>query len=134
MKAQQIQLVQDSFNLLSDETERVSALFYQRLFDINPSLRSLFSQDIAVQGAKFMRTLSMLVWGLHQSDRFTTLAHEVGQHHLAYGVRADYYQPVGEALLWALQQSLGEQFTPDVEDAWQAAYDLMSETMQSPPL
>jgi nitric oxide dioxygenase len=36
---------------------------------------------------------------------------------------------VGECLLWTLGQGLGEEFTVDVQDAWAAAYGVLSAAM-----
>jgi hemoglobin-like flavoprotein len=45
-------------------------------------------------------------------------------------VEDQHYETVGAALLWTLRQGLGEGFTADVEDAWKAAYAILSATMQ----
>jgi hemoglobin-like flavoprotein len=44
----------------------------------------------------------------------------------AYGVEAADYKPVGEALIWTLGKGLGDDFAPDVRDAWIAAYGALS--------
>jgi len=45
-------------------------------------------------------------------------------------VRTEHYATVGSALLWTLEQGLGEQFTPEVREAWTAAYGLLAQVMQ----
>jgi nitric oxide dioxygenase len=54
----------------------------------------------------------------------------LGRRHAGYGVKDEHYTAVATALLWALEQSLGARFTPDVRDAWSAAYGLLASTMQ----
>lgn len=49
--------------------------------------------------------------------------------HVAYGVRNEHYKPVGDALLWTLEQGLGPDFTPEVRDAWVEAYAILSGAM-----
>jgi nitric oxide dioxygenase len=44
-------------------------------------------------------------------------------------VRRDHYRPVGLALLWTLERSLGPQWTPDLAAAWTAAYTTLSDYM-----
>jgi hemoglobin-like flavoprotein len=46
-------------------------------------------------------------------------------------VKEEYYETVGEVLLWTLEQGLGKDFTPDVKEAWAEAYKLLSDTMKS---
>ena len=54
---------------------------------------------------------------------------ELARRHVGYGVTAAHYAPVGAALLWTLEQGLGEAFTDEVHDAWAAAYGLLSAAM-----
>jgi hemoglobin-like flavoprotein len=62
----QQELVRLTFSKLAVMPEVAAALFYERLFAANPSFRSLFSQDMRVQGVKLMTTLTLVVYNLHQ--------------------------------------------------------------------
>jgi hypothetical protein len=55
----------------------------------------------------------------------------LGRRHAGYGVKDEHYATVAAALLWTLEQGLGARFTPDVREAWSAAYGLLASTMQS---
>jgi hemoglobin-like flavoprotein len=46
------------------------------------------------------------------------------------GVADADYATFGDALAWALHRVLWSDFTPEVEEAWRAAYKLMAETMK----
>jgi hypothetical protein len=46
------------------------------------------------------------------------------------GVHEKHYVTVGTALLWTLSAGLGEKFTPEVREAWTAAYGLLADVMQ----
>ncbi len=59
------------------------------------------------------------------------MVQELGRRHHGYGVTADHYGPVGEALLWTLEQGLGEAFTPAVKAAWTKVYGVLAEVMQN---
>ena len=54
----------------------------------------------------------------------------LGARHVGYGVREEHYVTVGTALLWTLSAGLGEKFTPEVREAWTAAYGLLADVMQ----
>ena len=129
MDTQQVNLVQETFILLSNEAQSVAATFYQRLFEQSPSIRALFSTEPKMQQAKFMHTLSVIVWSLHRSEKFEPIVQELGRSHHAYHIQAEHYPLVRDALLWSFQQHLGEQFTPAVKQAWQAAYDFIAQAM-----
>jgi hemoglobin-like flavoprotein len=77
-----------------------------------------------------MTTLFFAVAGLNKPEQILPAVRQLGARHAGYGVQTHHYQTVGAALLWALAQGLGEGFTPEVEEAWTAAYTLLAQTMQ----
>ncbi len=68
--------------------------------------------------------------GLVIAKTLAPVVRQLGARHASYGVRTEHYATVGAALLWTLEQGLGAKFTPEVREAWAAAYDLLSEVMQ----
>ncbi|MBE2197773.1 MAG: hemin receptor [Anaerolinea sp.] len=130
MNQNQIQLVQDSFAQVKPIADIAADLFYDRLFILDPGLRPLFKSNLGEQKHNLMTTLSFAVAGLNKPERILPAVRQLGTRHGGYGVQAHHYQTVGAALLWTLAQGLGEQFTPDVEEAWTAVYTLLAQTMQ----
>jgi hemoglobin-like flavoprotein len=130
MNQTQIQLVQDSFERVKPIAGVAADLFYDRLFELDAGLRPLFKSDLGEQKHNLMTTLSFAVAGLNRPDTILPAVRQLGARHGGYGVEAHHYQTVGAALLWTLAQGLGEQFTPDVEEAWTAVYTLLAQTMQ----
>jgi hemoglobin-like flavoprotein len=130
MNHNQIQLVQESFEQVKPIANIAADLFYDRLFDLDPSLRQLFPSDMNEQKHHLMTTLTFAVSGLNKPDRIIPAVRQLGIRHIGYGVQAHHYQTVGAALLWTLAQGLGEGFTPEVEEAWTAVYTLLATTMQ----
>lgn len=126
MTPEQIAQVQQSFARVAPIADETAALFYSRLFKIAPELRPLFRSDVAQQGRKLMATLAIVVHGLTRLDAILPAASALAKRHVGYGVRADHYRPVGAALLWTLERSLGSQWTPDLASAWTAAYTTLS--------
>ena len=57
MTPQQIALVRDSFAKVVPIKEQAAALFYDRLFALDPSTRALFRGDMKSQGAKLMAAI-----------------------------------------------------------------------------
>lgn len=130
MKSEQITLVQNTFTLVEPIAEAAAGLFYNRLFELDPSLRRLFKSDIKEQGKKLMQALAFVVKGLSKPERIIPVVEDLGRRHVSYGVEGAHYDTVGAALLWTLEQGLGAAFTPEVEQAWAAAYGLLAEVMQ----
>jgi hemoglobin-like flavoprotein len=120
-------LVQNTFKQISAEQGRTTQLFYDRLFTVYPETRSLFKNNTSDQGFKFIQMLSMIINGLERQERFTPIINQNAQKHLAFGVQRGDYPKAGDALLWAIEQVLGDGFTPEVQEAWQAAYILITQ-------
>jgi len=130
MNPTQIALINRSFEQLTRAAEEVPATFYHRLFELDPALRPLFQHDIVLQGRKFMTMLAVVVRGLDALDRLLTDVENLGRRHVAYGVSDTHYETVEAALLWSIQDSLGDEWTPAIGEAWGAAYRLLADTMQ----
>jgi hemoglobin-like flavoprotein len=130
MDSAQIITLQQSFTLVESIADKVAALFYARLFELDPSLRQLFRSDLKSQGRKLMSSIKMVVIEIDNPDRISTAVHSLGKRHNGYGVQSAHYATFGEALLWALEQSLGEAYSPEVASAWISAYSLLSSLMQ----
>ncbi len=129
MTPEQIDLVQESFKKVVPIKEAAAEMFYARLFEMDPSLESLFKSDIKEQGRKLMAMLATAVGGLRDLDSIVPAVQDLGVRHAGYAVRPEHYKTVGDALLWTLGQGLSEAFTADVKAAWAAAYEVLSATM-----
>lgn len=124
-------LIRRTWAELVPKSDATAALFYQRLFVIDPPARRLFgSKDMRVQGNLFMQMLSIFVRSLDEVPEMTTAIEKCGRRHTGYGVLASDYDGVGRALLWAVEQVLGPTFTPEVRDAWTEGYRTLAGTMQ----
>lgn len=129
METRQIALVQETFKKVVPIKETAADLFYGRLFELEPSTRSLFTGDMKEQGAKLMAALGLVVAGLTSIDTIVPTIQELAVRHVGYGVENAHYNTVGEALIWTLEQGLGDAFTAEVKDAWLAAYTLLAGVM-----
>lgn len=131
MTSHQIELVRTSFAKLEPIVEEAAVLFYARLFELDPSLRPLFQTDIREQGHKLMDIIGFAVDGLDETEKLTPTLRELGARHVQYGVTAANYDIVGDALLWTLQKALKDEYTDEMNEAWAALYNFLSESMKS---
>ena len=123
-------LVQDTFATIVPIADDAAALFYRRLFEIDPSLRGMFPEDITAQRKKLVQTLAIIVKGLNQLEQVVPAVRDLGRRHAAYGVDDAQFDTVGQALLWTLEKGLGAAFTPDAREAWTAVYALLATNMK----
>jgi hemoglobin-like flavoprotein len=105
-------------------------MFYARLFVLDPSLRPLFKGDMAEQGRKLMTMIGTAIANLHRLDSIVPAVRDLGRRHGGYGVQPAHYNTVATALLWTLEQGLGDEFTPATRDAWVECYTVLARTMQ----
>lgn len=130
MTPEQIKRVQDSFAKVRPIAGTAADLFYGRLFEIAPQVRGLFPDDMTEQKQKLMAMLGIAVANLNHPETVVPALQDLGRTHIAYGTQAAHYAPVGEALLWTLEQALGPDFTPEVREAWVATYTLVADVMK----
>ena len=124
--AEQREIVRNTFGKIAMRS-RTAELFYNRLFALDPTLRSLFPDDMSEQYGKLMKTLGTLVASLDFQERVEAPMRHLGQRHLQYGAKREDYQTVGVALIYAVDTMLGDSYTPEVGTAWQTVYDMLAD-------
>jgi hemoglobin-like flavoprotein len=130
MTPRQIELVQTSWEKVVPIADQAAALFYNRLFELDPELKPMFKSDIKEQGRKLMQMITVAVRGLKDLGKLVPAVEDLGRRHVGYGVRKKDYETVGTALLWTLEKGLGESFTPEVKESWTVVYTVLATTMQ----
>ncbi len=131
MTPEQQTLVRDSFAKVAPIAPAAAAMFYDRLFTLDPSLRPLFKSDMDEQGRKLMTMIGTAVANLHRIRDIVPAVRDLGRRHAGYGVTDANYDTVGSALLWTLEQGLGPDFTPATKDAWATVYGVLAGEMKS---
>jgi hemoglobin-like flavoprotein len=131
MTPQQIELVKKTWVLVVPIADKAAELFYGRLFELEPSYRAMFKHDMTEQGKKLMKTINIAVEALDDVEPLVPTLKQMGADHAVYGVVDRDYNVVGAALLWTLEQGLGDAFTDEVRNAWAAVYEVLANTMKS---
>ena len=123
-------LVQETFGLITPIAPTAAFLFYQQLFDLDPTVRPMFKGDIGAQGKMLMQALALAVKYLDRPEALKPMLQDLGRRHAKYGVTDAHYDTVGAALIWTLERGLCDRFTADVREAWVAAYAVVATTMK----
>ena len=129
MTPDQVKLVQQSFAKVAPISEQAAELFYGRLFEVAPTVRAMFPDDMTEQRKKLMATLAVVVNGLTNLEAVLPAASALAKRHVGYGAEPAHYPVVGAALLWTLEKGLGDSWTPPVAAAWVDAYTTLSNFM-----
>lgn len=130
MTPEQVTLVTTSWEKVKPISDTAAELFYGKLFELDPSLKALFTGDMTEQGRKLMAMINTAVNSLKNVEAIVPAVQDLGRRHVGYGVTDAHYDTVAAALLWTLEQGLGDAFTNDVKQAWTDTYVLLATTMK----
>lgn len=131
MTPAQKSLVQSTWNQVVPLADAAAIIFYDRLFEIDPSTKPLFRQsDMPHQRKKLLQIIGTAVASLNRLDALVPVVEDLGRRHAGYGVKDEHYDSVGAALLWTLERGLGKAWTPQVAEAWTETYGLLSGVMR----
>ena len=129
MNTDQLKMVLDSLAVIQPLADPIAKSFYMHLFEIAPSSKKLFTGDMERQGSMLMTSLSLAVSGLSSIEDVMPSVQALGERHYSYGVKREYFQPALESFIWALEQHLGEKFTPELKNAWNDAFKTLTDAM-----
>jgi NAD(P)H-flavin reductase/hemoglobin-like flavoprotein len=122
-------LIKESFNLIEPHADRVASYFYARLFIENPTVREMFPPAMDQQRERFFGALVRIVQAADRPEFLDNFLEQLGRDHRKFGAKPVHYEAVGRALIAALKRHIGESWSPEVENAWVAAYSLAAQTM-----
>lgn len=126
-----IATIRADFASVAPDADGFAARFYERLFEIDPSLRPLFPADLTPQRKKLVQALAMVVAGLDRLDTMIGTISDLGRRHGGpggYGVEAHHYASVGEAILSTLEERVPA-FGDRNRAAWGVAYATLADVM-----
>jgi hemoglobin-like flavoprotein len=126
-----VKLVQTSFANLAPKGDEVARMFYAELFAAHPELRPMFAADIAPQAKRLTKMLTFVVKHVDRLPTILPAVQGLALRHRGYGVTEAHYAMVGTALIASVARGLGDDFTPQVRQAWIAVYTVLAGTMMA---
>ncbi|MFC3282062.1 NO-inducible flavohemoprotein [Litchfieldella rifensis] len=122
----QERLIAATAPLVADHLDAITQRFYPLMFRRYPDVRPLFNEAHQVDGGQ-PRALASAVLAYVQLRQDRARAREVlatvVSKHVSLGIRPDQYPIVGECLMAAIGEVLGEAVTPEIAAAWSALYE-----------
>ncbi|MDG1572273.1 adenylate/guanylate cyclase domain-containing protein [Robiginitalea sp. M366] len=123
--------LQASMNLMLEDEEAFAKIFYEKVFTLAPHVRNLFRNNMTDQGRLLTHMLGGIVYSLSRPEHLKRGLSKLGQSHVHYGVKDEYYPVVKQAMLETIDQVLGEAQSPQALTAWGTALDFVIEAMRS---
>jgi hemoglobin-like flavoprotein len=131
MDIDQVQLIRDSLIQVRPIADHIAESFYSHMFEIAPHLQKLFTGNMKTQGAMLMTSLELAVSSLDNMESILPSVQALGERHMSYGVKKEYYPYAKESFLWALEKHLKGEFSPTLKNAWSEAFDTLIEVMSN---
>jgi len=129
LDAAEIARIRAGFARVATNADGFVADFYARLFELAPTTRALFPDDLSAQRDKLKHMLVMLMASLDRAAELRPALATLGDRHRSYGVVKADFAVVGQALLDTLAAHLGAAFTAADRDAWAALYGRITSIM-----
>jgi hemoglobin-like flavoprotein len=129
MTRNQILLVKSSFQALTPQRNRLAGIFFAQLFVREPAFRTVFRGNLKARGVELFDGLAAIVDALDRLYPIVPALEWLAVQAARRGVGERDYRAVGEAMLAAFRNGLGGAFTPELEQAWQAAIGRVAEVM-----
>ncbi len=120
-----------SFARIASSGEKAVAYFYGRLFAATPRLRGLFPAAMDYQRDRLLCALLQITQRLSNRAALSEYLAQLGRDHRKYGVQAEDYPAVGEALLATFAKFAGDQWTPAAAEGWAATYQQAADIMKA---
>ncbi len=125
-----VELLEQSFERIKPRADEFVVNFYENLFAAHPEVKPLFaSTDMAKQQKKLLNALVLVVENLRNPEVLGEVLQALGARHVGYGTIPQQYPAVGRALLKTFEQLLQEDWTPEINNAWADAYQVVTAQM-----
>lgn len=124
--AQTIAIVKATVPVLEEHGTAITSVFYQNMFDHHPELLDIFNktnQKLGRQQTALATTVLAAAKHLEHLAVLLPQVTEISHKHRALQILPEHYPIVGEHLIGAIKQVLGEAANDDIIDAWTEAYD-----------
>jgi nitric oxide dioxygenase len=130
-----IEIIKATAPVVADFGYKITTTMYKRMFTKYPEVKAMFNQGHQVEKggerAHQPSTLAASVYAYAANiDNLGVLGEAVeriAQKHVSLNVLPHQYGIVGENLLWALQEVLGDKAAPDIVNAWGEAYQFLAD-------
>ncbi len=129
LSEEEIELLHDSLLVMQEKKELAASVFYENLFEIDPSLRPMFGQDLTEQSNKALFAFGAVVAQIHDLDLCRDMTRGLAKRHVNYGVLPEHYPKVGDAVIATVVMVLEDAMTPQIEAAWRKAYSAVAGAM-----
>ena len=125
-----LEIVKATLPIVKEHGEAITTRFYKRMFEKHPELKNIFNMTHQKTGHQ-PRALANAVYGaaanIEDMSTIMPVLERIGQKHRSLQIKPEHYPIVGENLLAAIKETLGDAATDEIIDAWADAYEVISD-------
>lgn len=129
-----IEIIKSTVPVLKDHGTTITTRFYELLFSKNPELLNIFNHVNQKQGRQ-QTALANAVYAaavhIDQLEAVLPAVKQIAHKHRSLGIKAEHYPIVGENLLQAIKDVLGDAATDEIINAWADAYGVIADVFIS---
>ncbi|WP_400164391.1 NO-inducible flavohemoprotein [Brevibacillus sp. TJ4] len=129
-----IQVIKSTVPVLEQHGTAITSRFYQMLFAKHPELLNIFNHANQKQGRQQTALANAVYAAAVHIDRLEEIlpvVKQIGHKHRSLGVKPEHYPIVGETLLAAIKDVLGDAATEEIVQAWADAYGVIADAFIS---
>ncbi|MFC4713217.1 NO-inducible flavohemoprotein [Planococcus dechangensis] len=127
-------IVKSTAPVLAEHGKTITTVFYSNMFEAHPELLNIFNQANQKQGrqqAALANTVYAAAVHIDNLEAILPVVEQIAHKHVSLGVKAEHYPIVGEYLLKAIKEVLGDAATDDIINAWAEAYGVIADVFIS---
>ncbi|MCQ6279159.1 NO-inducible flavohemoprotein [Bacillus sp. EB600] len=129
-----VDIIKSTVPVLEQYGEKITTRFYQLMFGNHPELLNIFNHANQKQG-KQQRALASAVYAaamyIDNLEVILPVVKQIAHKHRSLGIKPEHYPIVGEHLLLAIKDVLGDAATDEIMDAWAEAYGVIADAFIS---
>lgn len=125
-----IATIKSTIPLLEGAGTELTEHFYKRMFSHNPELKHIFNlshQHSGRQQLALFQAIAAYAKNIENLSALTTAVERIAHKHTSFNIQPDHYTIVGHHLIETLKELAPDEFTQDVQEAWEAAYTYLAE-------
>lgn len=122
-------IVKSTASILKENGKIITSIFYKHMFEAHPELLNLFNQTNQHTGTQPLALGNIVYFAAENIDRLDLMMPQIriiSHKHRSLTVQPAHYPIVRKYLLQAISEFLGDKATPEILDAWSAAYTVIA--------
>ncbi|WP_071460471.1 NO-inducible flavohemoprotein [Bacillus massilinigeriensis] len=129
-----IAIIKSTVPVLEEHGEKITSVFYKRMFSDHPELLNIFNHANQKKGQQQRALASAVYAAASYIDKLEAILPEVrliAHKHRSIGIQPEQYPIVGKYLLLAIKEVLGEAADEEILHAWKEAYKVIADVFIS---